>query len=125
METYDFFCAHSNFQSGSSGCFKSHKGRRLRTSGILSKLYSGGGEVVAHSSVHASHGSSPASLPFDVGIDQVDDKKRTPAPWKKTADGRDLVPNLPTASRLIRVKSAAAFRGSLQSAADRKSGEIQ
>ena len=28
------------------------------------KRYSGGGEVVAHSSVHASHGSSPANLAF-------------------------------------------------------------
>ena len=27
---------HSNFQSGSSGCFKSQSGRRLRTSGIFS-----------------------------------------------------------------------------------------
>src|SRR5260370_42267491 len=56
--------SYSNFQSGSSGCFKSHSGRRLRTSGISSKLYSGGGEVVVHSKVQASHGSSPAILPF-------------------------------------------------------------
>ena len=33
-------------------------------SGIVSKLYDGGGEVVAHSSVQASQGSSPAGLPF-------------------------------------------------------------
>ena len=32
--------------------------------GDLSKLYAGGGEVVAHSSVQASQGSSPAGLPF-------------------------------------------------------------
>ena len=56
--------AHSYFQSGSSGCFRSHSGRRLWTTGIDSKLYDGGGEVVAHSSVQASHGSSPAGLPF-------------------------------------------------------------
>src|SRR5437773_12400520 len=55
---------HSYFQSGSSGCFKSHSGRRLRTSGRVSKLYSGGGELVDHSSVQASHGSLPAMAPF-------------------------------------------------------------
>src|SRR5690242_16675332 len=32
------FCSHSYFQSGSSGCFKSHSGRRLRTVGSSSKL---------------------------------------------------------------------------------------
>src|SRR6185312_10022650 len=55
---------HSYFQSGSSGCFRSQRGRRLWTVGIVSKLYAGGGEVVAHSSVQASHGLSPAGLPF-------------------------------------------------------------
>src|SRR6185295_9831726 len=55
---------HSYFQSGSSGCFRSQRGLRLRTTGALAKLYSGGGEVVAHSKVHASHGSLPASSPF-------------------------------------------------------------
>src|SRR5579871_2291691 len=54
---------HSYFQSGSSGCFRSQSGRRLRTVGIVSKLYEGGGDVVAHSSVQASHGSSPAGAP--------------------------------------------------------------
>ena len=54
----------SYFQSGSSGCFKSHSGRRLRTTGNAAKLYSGGGEVVAHSSVQASQGSLPAILPL-------------------------------------------------------------
>ena len=52
------------FQSGSSGCFRSQSGRRLRTSGMTSKLYEAGGEVVAHSSVQASQGSSPAIRPF-------------------------------------------------------------
>src|SRR6266436_3943658 len=55
---------HSYFQSGSSGCFKSQSGRRLRTIGSSSKLYAGGGDVVAHSSVQAFHGSGPAGLPF-------------------------------------------------------------
>src|SRR6266496_6626069 len=59
-----FLTYHSYFQSGSSGCFKSHNGRRLCTSGRVSKLYSGGGDDVDHSSVHASHGSLPAMAPF-------------------------------------------------------------
>src|SRR5258708_18307651 len=56
--------SHSYLQSGSSGCFRSHNGRLLRTSGRTAKLYSGGGDDVAHSSVHASHGSLPAGSPF-------------------------------------------------------------
>src|SRR6185369_8715173 len=68
-ESVAFICLHlchgycSNFQSGSWGCFKSHKGRLLRTTGSFSKLYSGGGENVAHSSVQPSQGSSPAFSP--------------------------------------------------------------
>src|SRR5579863_3384705 len=54
---------HSYFQSGSSGCLMSHSGRRLFTSGSCAKLYSGGGDAVLHSSVHASHGSLPAFFP--------------------------------------------------------------
>src|SRR5690349_21275796 len=54
---------YSYSQSGSSGCFRSHSGRRLWTSGMVAKLYAGGGEVVDHSSVHASHGSLPAAAP--------------------------------------------------------------
>src|SRR5713226_9235996 len=55
---------YSYFQSGSSGCLRSQSGRRLWTTGIAAKSYSGGGEVVDHSSVHASHGSFPAGSPF-------------------------------------------------------------
>src|SRR5207244_13032292 len=54
---------YSYCQSGSSGCFRSHSGRRLCTTGITSKLYAGGGEVVAHSSAQASQGSAPAGRP--------------------------------------------------------------
>src|SRR5713101_8080668 len=54
---------HSYFQSGSSGCFRSQRGRRLMTVGTSPKLYSGGGDEVSHSSVQASHGSSPACSP--------------------------------------------------------------
>src|ERR1700692_4900898 len=55
---------YSYFQSGSSGCLRSQSGRRLMTTGILAKLYSGGGEVVDHSSVQASQGSLPADSPL-------------------------------------------------------------
>src|ERR1700682_15487 len=55
---------YSYFQSGSSGCLRSQSGRRLLTTGILAKLYSGGGEVVDHSSVQASQGSLPAGSPL-------------------------------------------------------------
>src|SRR5947209_20608766 len=55
---------YSYCQSGSSGGFRSHSGRRLCTVGITAKLYAGGGEVVAHSSVQASQGSSPAGRPW-------------------------------------------------------------
>src|SRR6185503_11521809 len=39
-------------------------GSTERTSGITSKLLTGGGEVVNHSSVLAFHGSGPATTPF-------------------------------------------------------------
>src|SRR6516162_3587409 len=55
---------HPYCQSGSSGCFRSHNGRRLWTVGITSKLYVGGGDGVDHSSVQAFQGSSPAGWPY-------------------------------------------------------------
>src|SRR5262245_14089053 len=70
---------YSYFQSGSSGCYKSHSGRRLRTSGKVSKLYSGGGEVVDHSSVQASQGSSPAGSPRRSDHSTLATKQPTPA----------------------------------------------
>ena len=54
---------YSYCQSGSSGCLRSHSGRRLCTVGIASKLYAGGGEDVAHSNVQPSQGSLPATRP--------------------------------------------------------------
>src|SRR5579862_8571550 len=75
---------YSYFQSGSSGCFKSQSGRRLSTTGILAKLYSGGGELVDHSSVQASHGSSPANFPFQSDHKRFPTKTRTPTIWKNT-----------------------------------------
>src|SRR5262249_34883394 len=43
---------------------RSRSGRALVTYGTVSKLCGGGGEVVYHSSVSASHGSLPARTPF-------------------------------------------------------------
>src|SRR5580658_1751648 len=57
------FCFHSYWLSGSSGCFRSHRVRRLSTTGTVRKLYGGGGELVDHSSVQASQGSFPALVP--------------------------------------------------------------
>jgi len=49
--------------SGRSGFASSHSGRRLRIGGSRRKFSWGGGEVVAHSSVQALQGLSPAGLP--------------------------------------------------------------
>src|SRR5579864_6495808 len=43
---------------------RSRSGMKLRTGGTRSKLYGGGGEEVAHSSVLACQGSSPAISPW-------------------------------------------------------------
>src|SRR5215470_19013592 len=75
---------YSYFQSGSSGCFKSHNGRRLLTAGVTAKLYTGGGEGVNHSSVHASHGSLPASLPRKYDHSRFQTKTNMPSPWNIT-----------------------------------------
>src|ERR1700681_775726 len=75
---------YSYCQSGSSGCLRSHSGRRLFTSGMAAKLYVGGGEVVDHSSVHASQGSLPASSPRKYDQSRLPMNTNTPAAWKKT-----------------------------------------
>src|SRR6266481_4772758 len=42
--------AHSYFQSGSSGCLRSHSGRRLFTAGTAAQWYSGGGDEIGRAS---------------------------------------------------------------------------
>src|SRR4029077_6388089 len=59
--------------SGSAGTSPASRrprsGMKLRTGGPLSKLYGGGGELVAHSSVFARQGSLPAiSPPYQLRI---------------------------------------------------------
>src|SRR5260370_41148651 len=70
---------YSYFQSGSSGCLMSQSGRRLLTTGIVAKLYSGGGELVDHSSVHASQGSFPAASPLTSDLSKLNPNTSTPA----------------------------------------------
>src|SRR5262245_48487254 len=67
------------FQSGSSGCFASHSGRLLATTGSAPKLYSGGGDVVDHSSVQPSHGSFPAAGPLKYDQMKFVTQHRIPA----------------------------------------------
>src|SRR5579859_7680810 len=74
---------HSNAESGSSGCFKSQSGRRLATTGSTGKLYAGGGEDVDHSSVHASHGSGPASAPRKYECTRLYTNTRIAIAWIK------------------------------------------
>src|SRR5262245_59150845 len=45
------------------GCSDSHRGIRLCTVGMTSKLCGGGGEEVAHSNVAPFHGLGPATAP--------------------------------------------------------------
>src|SRR5690606_11183353 len=54
---------------------------RLRTVGIRAKLYGGGGDVVAHSSVYAPHGFSPAGTPRRQLRNRFHAKTRTAAAW--------------------------------------------
>src|SRR5215475_5637135 len=75
------FCLHSYWLSGSSGCFKSHNGRRLATTGTAAKLYAGGGELTDHSSVQASQGSLPALAPFQYETIRFHTKIRMATAW--------------------------------------------
>src|ERR1700756_2479768 len=77
------FFLYSYWLSGSSGCFKSHNGRRLATTGTEAKLYAGGGELTDHSSVQASQGSLPALSPFQYDRIRFATNTRTPAAWMK------------------------------------------
>src|SRR5438045_8520154 len=71
--------------SGRSGFAISHNGRRLRIGGSASRFSCGGGEVVAHSSVHAFQGLSPARFPpkkeairFQTRMSAAAARKETP-----------------------------------------------
>src|SRR6266513_2414579 len=70
--------------SGRSGLAISHNGRRLRIGGSASKFSCGGGEVVAHSSVHAFQGLSPATLPRKNEVARFQTRISAAALMKKT-----------------------------------------
>ena len=91
----------SYFQSGSSGCLRSHSGRRLLTSGMTAKLYAGGGDGTAHSSVQASQGSFPAGLPLKYDLHQIHHEAQYGRRLEDDADGHDQIPGVPTAARLV------------------------
>src|SRR6476660_8002685 len=76
--------------SGRSGLAKSHSGRRLRIGGSATKFSCGGGDVVAHSRVHASQGLSPAILPRKNEVAKFQTRMSAAALIKKTP-GRDHV----------------------------------
>src|SRR5215813_10354635 len=75
---------HSWGPSGSLGCFRSHRGRRLVVTGTTSKLWGGGGEVVAHSRVQASQGSAPAGSPRRSETMTFTTKIRMAMAWRGT-----------------------------------------
>src|SRR5437016_5230313 len=70
--------------SGRSGLARSHSGRRLWIGGSATKFSCGGGEVVAHSSVHAFHGLSPATLPRNNECATFQSNTSDPALMKNT-----------------------------------------
>src|ERR1044072_496942 len=70
--------------SGRSGLARSHNGRRLRIGGSAMKFSWGGGDVVAHSSVHASQGLSPATLPRKKEVAKFQTKTSADPLMKKT-----------------------------------------
>src|SRR5438128_11247678 len=69
--------------SGRSGFAISHNGRRLRIGGSASKFSCGGGEVVAHSRVHAFHGLSPAGFPRTRLVTKFHTRRMDAAVMKK------------------------------------------
>src|SRR5438132_13228798 len=70
--------------SGRSGLARSHNGRRLRIGGSAIKFSCGGGDVVAHSRVHASQGLSPANLSRKNEVDRLHTRISTDALMKQT-----------------------------------------
>src|ERR1700689_5194924 len=70
---------YSYCQSGSSGCLRSHSGRRLLTSGMVAKLYVGGGEGGGHWGLPAPQGSPPPPFPRQYDQSRLPMNTNTPA----------------------------------------------
>ena len=73
---------------------------------MTAKLYTGGGELVDHSSVHASQGSFPAGLPRKYDQIRLTDEDQDSRGLKDDADRDDQIPDVPTAARLIGIDPA-------------------
>ena len=80
---------------------KSFIGSTERTRGTTSKLCSGGGEVVNHSSVFAFHGSGPGDRAVLERADDVDDREQDAERDDERADRRDQVVDLPAGVGLV------------------------
>ena len=103
------FCSicYSYFQSGSSGCFKSHSGRRLRTTGMRRKVV-----------IRRRRSGGPLQRPgipwiiarrfaFEVRPeDRLHHPEQDADDLKNHADGNDQVPDLPSAARLVGINAA-------------------
>ena len=84
----------------------SQSGSRPATVGGYTKLQFGGGDDVAHSSVPASHGLSPASSPADRLTIALYTKTATAMQHQHGAGARDADSACPTRSRRVGVDAA-------------------
>ena len=73
---------------------------------MLAKLYSGGGEDVDHSSVHASQGSLPASCAIEHGVEEVANENENGHRLEEDANGDDEIPDVPASAGLVGVDAA-------------------
>ncbi len=74
----------------------SHSGWRLATIGMAAKLYSGGGDEVAHSSESAFHGFGPGDLAVAAAPEEVDKRQAGADAEHDGADAHDQVQRAPT-----------------------------
>ena len=80
-----------------------------------------GGEVVVHSSVQASHGSSPAGWPFHNDTTRLYHENGEARHLEERPERRELVPERPAPVRRRRCRSAGACPASPRRASDRTS----
>ena len=81
--------------AASSACSRSYSGRSLWTTGSDVKLPGGGGELVAHSSVQARHGLSPATSPVRDAAHEVVDEDEQRDGDEVAAQRRDEIERVP------------------------------
>ena len=111
--------AHSYFQSGSSGCFRSQSGRRLRTTGKRREVV--GAAAARSSPTRASRRPTDRRRPAAPRRSERDDvpheEQRSPAAWKSDAERREQVPAARSRGRRRRCRCGAACRGCRRCAA--------